>query len=112
MKTAKIMMIFGIVILLFGCTTELDNEHEEDHFVEISGSDMKQLTIQEIADLWDINPDTLLESIISQFDLRDKYTTQNTLDELREEYKFSPAQIKEIADEIKLGGEHDRQDQS
>ncbi len=81
---------------------EHDEEHEHDHSVEIEGSEMKRLTIQEVADLWEIDSEKLLDGIIQEFDLKGNYTTETTLEYIRdEEYKFSPAIIKDLAEEIK-----------
>lgn len=79
-----------------------DEEHEHDHSVEIEGSEMKQLTIQEVADLWEIDSEELLDKIILEFNLEGDYSTKTTLEYIRdEEYKFSPAIIKDLAEEIK-----------
>jgi len=81
---------------------EHDEEHEHDHSVEIEGSEMKRLTIQEVADLWEIDSEELLGRIIKEFSLEGNYTAETTLEYIRdEEYKFSPAIIKDIAEEIK-----------
>ena len=81
---------------------EHDEEHEHAHSVEIEGSEIKRLTIQEVADLWEINSEELLGRIIQEFSLEGNYTTETSLEYMRdEEYKFSPAIIKDIAEEIK-----------
>ena len=81
---------------------EHDEDHEHDHSVEIEGSAMKNLTVQEVADLWEINSEKLLDRIIQEFDLQENYTTETTLEYIRDtEYKFSPAIIKDIAEEMK-----------
>ncbi|MCK5176348.1 MAG: hypothetical protein KAQ92_01355, partial [Candidatus Aenigmarchaeota archaeon] len=72
-----------------------------DHSVEIEGSEMKQLTVQQVADLWEIDSQKILDRIVEEFEFKGNYTTETTLDEMREEYKFSPAIIKDIAEEIK-----------
>lgn len=77
------------------------DDHEHDHAVEIEGSAMKLLTVQEIADLWEIDAQTLLNRIIEEFDFKGNYTVETILEEMRLEYKFSPALIKDIAEEIK-----------
>lgn len=78
------------------------DDHEHDHSVEIEGSEIKRLTIQEVANLWEINSEELLGRIILEFSLEGNYTTGTTLEYIRdEEYKFSPAIIKDIAEEIK-----------
>ena len=78
-----------------------DEEHEHDHSVEIDGKEMKSLTIQEIADLWEIDSETLLSKIIEEFELKNDYTVDTVLDAMRAEYPFSPAAIKDIAEELK-----------
>ena len=80
-----------------------EHSHNEDqHFsIEITGKAMKELTIQQIADLWEIDSNILLDSIKEEFDLDNEYTIDNILEDLRVESKFSPAQIKAIAEIIK-----------
>ena len=108
------IMIFSLVVvsaILIGTMGYLsyseseDHEHddEHDHSVEIEGSDLRYLTVQEIADLWEIDSGVLLSRIITEFDLEGNYNSYNVLEEIREEYKFSPAQIKDVAEEIKQG---------
>jgi len=81
---------------------ELSKEHEHDHSVEIKGSDLKALSVQEVADLWEISSETLLIKIIAEFKLQGDYTVDTTLEEIRNaEYKFSPAIIKDLAESIK-----------
>ncbi len=82
-----------------------DEEHLHDHSVEIEGKEMKSLTIQEIADLWEIDSETLLSKIIEEFELKNEYTVDTVLDAMRAEYPFSPAAIKDIAEELKIGDE-------
>ena len=82
-----------------------DEEHEHDHSVEIEGKEMKSLTIQEIADLWEIDSETLLSMIIEEFELEINYTVDTVLDTMRAEHPFSPAAIKDIAEELKTGDE-------
>ena len=81
----------------------VDEEHEHDHSVEIEGKEMKSLTIQEIADLWEIDSETLLSMIIEEFEFEINYTVDTVLDDMRDEYPFSPAAIKDIAEELKTG---------
>ncbi|MEA1937233.1 MAG: hypothetical protein U9N04_03920 [Patescibacteria group bacterium] len=81
---------------------EFSDDHEHDHSVEIEGSEMKNLTVQEVADLWEIDAEILLSEIIAEFDLKGDYTAETVLEEIRDaEYKFSPAIIKDLAEEIK-----------
>ncbi|MEI7579413.1 MAG: cytochrome b5-like heme/steroid binding domain-containing protein [bacterium] len=87
-------------------TTEAASESstETDQYsVEIEGQAMKALSIQEIADLWDIDAENLLKEIVKAFQLKQSYSVTSILDELRVEYKFSPAQIKDIAEKMKIG---------
>ncbi|MDD3647500.1 MAG: cytochrome b5 domain-containing protein [Candidatus Dojkabacteria bacterium] len=82
-------------------TSEQDSSAEEQYSVEISGQELKTLTIGEISDLWSIDTDDLLQQIINEFDLKKMYTANSLLYELRAEYKFSPSQIKDIAESLK-----------
>lgn len=76
-------------------------DHDHDHSVEIEGRKMKLMTIQQIADLWQIDSKNLLNTIIQEFDFKGNYTVETVLEEMRNEYKFSPAVIKDIAEKIK-----------
>ena len=83
----------------------MDEDHEHDHSVEIEGSAMKALTVREVADLWEIDAEVLLLGIIAEFELQGDYTIDTILEEIREaEYKFSPAIIKDLAEEMKNPG--------
>ena len=83
---------------------EVEEGHEHDYSVEIEGKKMKTLTVREVADLWKINPETLLVKIIDEFNFKGNYTTDTVLEKMRKEYKFSPSIIKDIAEEIKTTG--------
>ena len=84
-----------------GCE-ETDEEHEHEHSVEIEGREMKALSVQGVADLWEIDSEVLLSKIVAEFELQGDYTVDTTLDEIRNaEYKFSPAIIKDLAEEVK-----------
>lgn len=81
---------------------EHEDHDEHDHSVEIEGSEMKNLTVQEVADLWEIDAEILLSEIIAEFNLKGDYTADVVLEEIRDaEYKFSPAIIKDLAEKIK-----------
>jgi len=80
-----------------------ETPEDEEYSVEIEGQEMKILSIQEIAELWQIDAQSLLNRIISEFNLTGEYTVASILDSLRDEYPFSPAQIKGIAEAIKQG---------
>ena len=118
----KIILIVAMVVVLVavvGCSSvdteediqesiaqekaaEHDEAEEHDHSVQIEGSEMKALSVQEVAGLWEIEPEVLLSEIIAEFDLQKEYDVDVTLEEIRQaEYKFSPAIIKDIAEEIK-----------
>ena len=103
----KILLIMSLVVMVVftGCVSEHEHEHddEHDHSVEIEGSAMKSLTVQEVADLWEIDSEVLLSRIITEFDLKESYTVDTVLEDIREEYAFSPALIKDMAEEIKQG---------
>jgi len=67
----------------------------------VSGIEMKTMTIEDIAALWGINAGKLLEGIKNGFELTQEYNISNTIGDLRGEYRFSPYQIKDIAEKIK-----------
>jgi len=67
----------------------------------VSGMEMKTMTIAEIATLWGIDAGKLLDGIQNEFELSQQYSFNNTIDDLRGEYRFSPYQIMEIAERIK-----------
>ena len=63
MKKIIILCVFAVVAFS-GCLYEdasLHEHDEHDHSVEIEGSSMKTLSIQEVADLWEINAEVLLQ---------------------------------------------------
>jgi len=111
-KTNKLLLSVVVVFMIFmsGCSPtamiatqgeETQEDHLHEHSVEIEGKDMRMLTIQEIADLWEIDATTLKQAIITEFDFVGNYTEETVLETMRIEYKFSPAIIKDIAEEIK-----------
>ena len=68
----------------------------------VRGMEMKTMTIAEITTLWGIDGDSFLAEMTKEFNLQqEEYTTDNTIDDLRGEYRFSPYQIMEIAQRIK-----------
>ena len=67
----------------------------------VNGMEMKTMTIAEIAILWGVDGDKLLEGIKNEFGLTQGYDVNSTIDDLRGEYRFSPYQIMEIAQRIK-----------
>ena len=115
-----ILLVFTGLFLTAGCidnsnetkvtdmhdSIEHDEDHEHDHSVEVEGREMRQMKIQQIADLWQIDAEKLLDGIIEEFDFKGNYTTETVLEDMRSEYKFSPAIIKDIAEEIKTGAEN------
>jgi len=107
-KMKKILLIMSLVVMiaLTGCVSEHEHEHDEehDHSVEIEGEDLRALSVQEVADLWEIDSEVLLSRIITEFDMKESYTVNSILEYMRVEYKFSPAQIKDMAEDIKQRG--------
>ncbi len=106
MKKILLLMSLFVLIAVSGCTTEHehDDDDEHDHSVEIEGSEMRSLTVQEVADLWEIDSEVFLSRIVQEFDMKGSYAVDSVLEDIREEYKFSPAQIKDMAEEIKQQG--------
>jgi len=68
------MTISIVLIGTFGYLSfsEIEEDHVHDHSVEIEGKDMTALTIQEVADLWEINSEKLLSEMIAEFELEIK----------------------------------------
>ena len=110
-KPITISILIAITVILIGTMGYLsysdfeEHEHDEEHAhsVEIEGKDMKSLTVQEVANLWEIDEEILLLKIITEFSLERDYTADTVLEDIREEYAFSPAIIKDMAEEIKKG---------
>lgn len=106
MKNKHIVLAFLILVSLSfitGCSLDESSELH-DHSVEIEGKDMKLLSVREVAELWEIDSEILLSRIIEEVELTGNYTVETTLEEMREEYPFSPALIKNIAEDIKQKG--------
>ena len=78
-------------------TTSEDHEYS----VEIEGSEMKKLTIKQVAAMWGIDAQKLLNTVTAEFKLKNSFNTDTVLDDMRSEYKFSPAMVKDIAERIK-----------
>ncbi|GAB4114830.1 MAG: hypothetical protein Kow00103_09160 [Candidatus Caldatribacteriota bacterium] len=74
---------------------------EEEYSVEISGSKLKNLTIQEIAQLWEIEAEELLSRLKKDLLLTQDYTIENTIEDLRNEMRFSPSVVKRVAEDLK-----------
>ena len=83
-------------------STNATESDEHEYSVQIEGSEMKTLTIRRIAELWGIDAKTLLDNTIKEFNLKNSYTVDSVLDDLRNEFKFSPAMIKGVAEKIKM----------
>jgi len=98
-------LLFALIIIgIFSIVNYSYDGHDDelhDHSVEIEGKDLKFLTVQEVADLWEIDSEVLLSRIIIEFDLKESYAIDTVLEDIREEYPFSPAIIKDMAEEIK-----------
>ena len=107
MKTE--LLVIGVVFVIAVALTLTmdkhahDEDHADDHSIEIEGKDLKALSVQEVADLWGIDSDVLLGNMIQEFDLKESYTTDSILEDIREEYAFSPALVKDMAENMKQG---------
>jgi len=109
----KQIIIFGwvaIAVILIGTMGYLsysdleEHDHDDEHSVEIEGSEVRSLTVKQVADLWEIDAEILLSRIIAEFSLEGSYNIDTVLEVMREEYAFSPALIKDMAEEIKQQG--------
>jgi len=107
--TVTAMLIFTAA-LFTGCTASATSDTatpaaaavvEHEHSVEIEGSAMRSMTVKQIADLWEIDAEKLLGKIVEEFSLQNTYSINSTLDDMRNENKFSPAAIKDIAENLK-----------
>ncbi len=74
---------------------------EEEYSVEISGNQLKVMSINEIAQLWEINANSLLQKLKENLLLVNDYTVNSTINELRAEMHFSPSLVKITAEELK-----------
>lgn len=83
------------------CTGECSGECDGTQ-VQVSGAELRVMKISDMAKLWEINAATLLNEIVNTFKLKQTYTIENTLNDLRGEYRFSPSQIKDIANNLKV----------
>jgi len=69
--------------------------------IHINAMEMKTMTIAKIANLWGLDASKLLDGIQNEFKLTKEYNINNTIDDLRGEYRFSPYRIMEVAEKIK-----------
>ena len=79
-----------------------DEDHEGKQPVKISGAELRALKIVDIAALWEIEANPLLNDLVTNLNLKHTYTVENTIDMLRSENRFSPNQVKMIADNLKV----------
>jgi len=82
------------------CDDDCDDEGKQP--VKISGAELRTMKIIDIANLWEIEASSLLNDLITNLDLKQNYTVENTIDMLRLENRFSPSQVKIIADNLKV----------
>ncbi len=82
------------------CDGDCDDDHEGKQPVRISGAELRAMKISDIATLWAIDGTALLNDIVTALNLKEAYTLENTIDDLRLEYRFVPNQIKMIADSL------------
>jgi len=68
--------------------------------IKVNGADLKAMSLADIAKLWGIDASSLLNEIMNTFNLKNTYTVENTIDDIRGEIRFSPFQIKDIADKL------------
>lgn len=103
-KVLSAVMIF-IIFIFSGCIVNesglsQEDELHDEYSVEISGNEMKGMTVREIAEKWGIDADQLLSGMKEEFSLKGDYSADTVLDDIRSEYKFSPAMVKGIAENI------------
>ena len=76
-------------------------ESISEYRVNISGRELRTISVAKLAQFWGVDANKLLEEIKNEFKLTQEYNIDNTIDDLRGEYKFSPYQIKELAEKLK-----------
>lgn len=79
----------------------LENGETTRGLNNISGRELKTMSFQKLAQVWGIDANQLLEGIKNEFKLTQEYNINNTIDDLRGEYRFSPYQVMEIAEKIR-----------
>lgn len=94
--------VIQTTVVATNSTTSVHPEAEDEEYsVEVEGDVMKTLSIKQIATLWEIDSQKLLEQIVATYKFKNPYTVETILGDMRAEYKFSPSQIKDIAEGIK-----------
>lgn len=94
-------------------TPSVSNTDEaHDYTVEISGQELKTMAIEEVATLWKIDPESLLQEVIKEFSLQGNYSISSTINEMMKEATFSPSEIKTIAENIKNNDATDTEKQA
>lgn len=79
---------------------ESEEEHDEMYSVEVSGQEMKEMTLQEIADAWNVDVNKMIYDLKEAFNLNGDYASTDMLEAMRDEYKFSPAQAKAVVENL------------
>lgn len=74
---------------------------EKEYSVEISGNRLRNMSITEIAQLWNIDAHQLLQALEENLLLKADYHIENTINDLRIEMRFSPSLVKMVAEELK-----------
>jgi len=85
---------------------------EENYSVEVSGSQLKSMTITEIAQLWEIDASSLLKTLKENLLLENNYTVNSTINELRAEIRFSPSLVKMVAEGLRIPNNTQGKDES
>ncbi|OFW47444.1 MAG: hypothetical protein A2163_00585 [Actinobacteria bacterium RBG_13_35_12] len=78
----------------------LENREIAGNLINLNGRELKTMSFEKLAQVWGVDANQLLEEIKNEFKLIQEYNINNTIDDLRGEYRFSPYQIMEIAERI------------
>lgn len=70
--------------------------------LQINAAQYKDMTIADIAEIWDIDAGTLLNDIKEYFDLTGEYDTSNTIDDLRAENPFAPSEFVDFMENLTI----------
>ncbi len=79
-----------------------ENGETVEALAHLKGKQLKEIKIFDLAKIWGMDAELLLSELVGEFNLTEKYTVDNTIEDLRGEFRFSPFQINDLAEKIKM----------
>jgi len=79
-----------------------ENGETVEALAHLNGRELKEIKILDLAKLWGMDAELLLSELVGEFNLTEKYTVDNIIEDLRGEFRFSPFQINDLAEKIKM----------